>query len=371
MPDRGPTEIDLGAAVEAAFPDLDRLREAAEDTPLYVVGGSVRDLILGREPLGLDVAVEGDAATVARRLGGDVLEHEPFLTAVTTLGRIPLDLASTRTESYPQPGALPEVRPASLEEDLPRRDFTVNAMAWPLQGEPELIDPFSGRADLDAGLLRALHDRSFVDDPTRALRAVRYAARLGFELEPETADLLRKTDLSTLSPDRRAADLLRIVVEPEAAKGLRLAAQWGLVQLRHGADELLPAVDALLAEPPWSEVAARPRAMLVAALGPVGREAELAAASPARPSEGVELAGDARPEELLLARAMGGEWLDDYVRQWRDVALEIDGTDLTAAGIPEGPAIGRGLQAALRRKLDGEIAGREQELEAALEAARG
>jgi tRNA nucleotidyltransferase (CCA-adding enzyme) len=243
-------------------------------------------------------------------------------------------------------------------------------MALPLQGEPELIDPHSGRSDLEAGVLRVLHERSFIDDPTRALRAARYAARFDFELEPQTAELLRDADLGTVSGDRRAAELLRLASEPQAARGLQLAAEWGLLHLRHGADELLPAVDALLEKPPWSEVAARPRAMLVAALGPAGREAELAAAQPSRPSEGVELTRGARPEELLLARVMGAEWLDDYLREWRNVVLEIDGADLIDAGVPEGPAVGRGLEEALRRKLDGEIEDREDELQVALRAAR-
>jgi tRNA nucleotidyltransferase (CCA-adding enzyme) len=360
---------DLGRAVSSAIPELDRLREAAAGAPLYLVGGAVRDLLLGRSPENLDVAVEGDAVAVARRLGDGVVEHERFSTAETTLGVMEIDLTSTRTESYPAPGALPEVKPASLAEDLARRDFTVNAMAWPLQGEPELIDPHSGQSDIEAGLLRVLHERSFVDDPTRALRAARYAARLGLELEPQTAGLLRATDLGSVSADRRAAELLKLASEPAAARGLQLAAEWGLVRARHGAAELLPAVDALLAQPPWSEVAARPRAMLVAALGPIGREAELAAAGPSRPSEGVELAGGARPEELVLARAMGGVWLDDYVREWRGVTLEIDGADLLSAGVPEGPAVGRALGEALKQKLDGKIDGRDEELRAALDAA--
>jgi tRNA nucleotidyltransferase (CCA-adding enzyme) len=371
MSDPRPIEDDLGAAVSTAIPDLDRLREAAGGAPLYLVGGAVRDLLLGLPRSDVDVVVEGDAAEVSRRLGGEATEHERFSTAKASLGELEIDLASARAETYPAPGALPEVRPAELGEDLARRDFTINAMAIPLHAEPQLIDPHSGRADLEAGLLRVLHARSFVDDPTRGLRAARYAARFGFELEPGTAELLRESDLGAVSADRRAAELLRLASEPQAAQGLQLAGEWGLVRPRHGAEDLLPAVDALLAEPPWSEVAARPRGMLVAALGPVGREAELAAARPARPSEGVDLARDARPEELVLARAMGAEWLDDYLREWRDVALEIDGSDLIAAGVPEGPAVGRGLQEALRRKLDGEIAGREQELEAALQAARG
>ncbi|MDQ2939412.1 MAG: hypothetical protein M3R23_02655, partial [Actinomycetota bacterium] len=122
-------------------------------------------------------------------------------------------------------------------------------------------------------------------------------------------------------------------------------------------------------EPPWGKVAARPRAMLVAALGPAGREAELATAGPSCPSEGVELARGARPEELVLARAMGGAWLDDYVREWRGVTLEVDGSDLISAGVPEGPAVGRGLDEALKQKLDGKMDGRDDELRVALEAA--
>lgn len=370
MPNPSRSNADLGQLIESAVPGLDRLREAAGDVPLYLVGGAVRDLLLGRERGDLDVVVEGDAASVARRLGADAVEHDRFSTAKAALDGVEIDLASARAESYPAPGALPEVRPAGLQEDLARRDFTVNAMALSLRGEPELIDPHAGGPDLHAGLLRVLHDRSFVDDPTRALRAARYAARFGFELEPRTAELLREADLGTVSGDRRATELLRLAAEPEAARGLQLAAEWGLVRGRQGAAELLPAVDQLLSAPPWSEIAARPRVMLAAALGPPGREADLAASRPGSPSQGVELARGARPEELVLARAMGGEWLDDYIRRWRGVVLEIDGSDLVAAGVPEGPAVGRGLAEALRRKLDGEIGGRDEELRAAIDAAR-
>ena len=369
MPKPGSTGSELEKAVSAAIPELQRLRDAAAGQSLYLVGGAVRDMLLGRQRGDVDVVVEGDAAEVARRLGGEAVEHQRFATAKAWLGDLEIDLARARAESYPAPGALPEVRPAGLREDLARRDFTINAMALPLQGELELIDPYSGQADLEAGLLRVLHQRSFVDDPTRALRAARYAARFGFELQPHTADLMREADLGTVSEDRRATELLRLAAEPQAARGLLLAADWGLVQPRPDAGSLLAKVDELLSRPPWSEVAARPRAMLAAALGSPGREAELAAARPERPSQGVELARGARPEELVLARAMGADWLDEYVREWRSMGLEIDGSDLIAAGVPEGPAVGRGLREALRRKLDGEISGREEELRAALSAA--
>ena len=374
MPNPGPGDIDLAAALEGAVPERARLLEAAEGAPLYLVGGAVRDLLLGREPANLDVAVEGDAIEVARRLDVDMLEHERFLTATMTRdasqGPSRLDLTSTRTETYSQPGALPEVEAASLEADLGRRDFTINAIAIPLQGDPELIDPHDGEADLRRGELRVLHDRSFIDDPTRALRAARYAGRLDFRLEGGTSELIRDADLGTVSEDRRAAELLRIALEPKAARALRLASEWGLLRERPGAEELLPAVEELLSGQPWSDFAARPRTILVAALGPIGRERELAATQPASPSEAVALAATSRPEELVLARAMGAEWLDDYMEKWRSVTLEIDGADLIEAGIEQGPAVGIGLGEALRRKLDGEIDGRDEELEAALEAAR-
>jgi tRNA nucleotidyltransferase (CCA-adding enzyme) len=361
---------DLATALESAYPELAVVRERAADEPVYLVGGAVRDLLLGRGRADIDLVVEGDAAALAKRLGAGAIAHERFATAKVRLDGHEVDIAAARTETYAQPGALPEVEPASLADDLARRDFTINAMAVPLRGEPQLVDPHGGRADLEAGLLRALHPRSFADDPTRALRAARYAARFGFEPEPETAALLREADLSTVSADRRETELMRLAAEPEAARGFELLDEWGLVEPREGGVELAACVAELLSAPPWSEVAARNRAVLAAALGPAGGEEELATARPARPSDAVELARGSDPAELVLARAMGAEWLDSYVAEWRSVALEIDGEDLIAAGVAQGPALGRGLREALRRKLDGEIAGREQELATALAAAR-
>jgi tRNA nucleotidyltransferase (CCA-adding enzyme) len=359
----------LAESLRSAYPELAAIRDAGTD-PLYVVGGAVRDLLLGRGRADLDIVVEGDAAALAARLGAEPVSHERFATAKVLLDGHELDIASARSESYPHPGALPEVAPAAgIEADLGRRDFTVNAMAIPLRGEARLIDPHGGQADLDSGLLRVLHADSFVDDPTRAIRAARYAARFGFALEPGTAALLRAADLGTVSPDRRQAELSRLAAEPTAVRGLALLVDWGLLATREGGVELAGRVDDLLASPPWNEVAPRPQALL-AAVGPPGGEIALAGEAPERPSRAVELARGQDPVELVLARALGTEWLDDYVATWRAVELEIDGADLIAAGVPEGPALGRGLRAALRAKLDGEIAGREQELAKALAAAR-
>lgn len=358
---------DLAATLERVHPELAVVREEAGE-PVYLVGGAVRDLLLGLGRVDIDLVVEGDAAELAERLGAGHVSHERFATAKVELDGHEVDVASARSESYPHPGALPEVRPAALADDLARRDFAINAMAIPLQGEPELIDPLGGRVDLEAGLLRVLHPRSFEDDPTRAIRAARYAARFGFELEEGTGALLREADLGTVSADRREAEMARLAREPRAVRGFELLAEWGLLEPAPGGIELAAAADRLLSSPPWEGVAARESALLAAVTG--ARGSGLPRESPRRPSEAVLLAGRLDPVELVLARARGAAWLDRYLLEWRPVELEIDGEDLIAAGVPQGPALGRGLDEALRRKLDGEIDGREEELAVALAAAR-
>ncbi len=355
----------------AALAGIDRLREAATGIDAYLVGGAVRDLLLGRARADLDLAVEGDVSELAQRLGGKVRAHERFATAAVRVDDLEVDLATTRTETYPSPGALPEVRPAPLAADLARRDFTLNAMALPLGGDPGLIDPHGGLDDLRRGELRVLHPGSFVDDPTRALRAARYAARYGFELEPDTGRLLRLADLSTVSSDRVEAELRKLAGEPEPRRAFKLLGGWGVLELEPGALELAAAAGGVMAKEPWRQVAPRAEVVLAAVLGRgVDAAGELATARPERPSEIVELARGRTGAELALARGLGGEWLDRYVAEYRHVRLEVDGNDLIAAGIPEGPAIGHGLSAALRAKLDGEIEGASQELAAAAAAAR-
>ncbi|HEX6781368.1 MAG TPA: hypothetical protein VF125_04990 [Solirubrobacterales bacterium] len=362
---------DLGAALRHAHPELEAVRREARE-PVYLVGGAVRDLLLGRPRADVDLVVEGEAGALARRLGGAEREHERFGTVAVEVEGHEVDIATARTESYPEPGALPVVAPAAdVEADLARRDFTINAMAIPLAGEPRLIDPHGGRKDLDLGQLRVLHPRSFVDDPTRAIRAARYGSRFGFSPEPETFELLRRADLSTVSADRRQAELERLAAEPTGRVGLGLLAGWGLIDLREGGVELMRSVEELLKQPHWGELVPREQALIAAALGPEGAERVLASMPAPKPGEGVEVAERRDPVELILARALGANWLDRYLTSWSKVELEIDGTDLIAAGIPQGPAVGRGLRAAKSRRLEGQVSGREQELAAALEAARG
>jgi tRNA nucleotidyltransferase (CCA-adding enzyme) len=370
----GFNEIDaarLGESVDS-LPASERLHEIAERAPAYLVGGVVRDLLLGREIVDLDVAIEAPVDGLADLPGFELEREGLFLTGHLEEGDVRIDVAQARAETYPVPGALPEVRPASIAEDLERRDFSVNAMALPLSGERQLLDPHGGLTDLGDGLLRVLHERSFADDPTRALRAARYAARFGFELEPQTESLLRQADLATVSEERVENELRRIAAEQDPAAALSLIVEWGVLPtLDPSAPERVSEVARLAGSPPWSDWVDRDLAVMLAIVRPLPQIRELAAATPERPSEAVRLAAAWDPAQLLVARALGAEWLDDYAGELRHVRLEVSGDDLLAEGIPEGPAIGRGLEAALSGRLDGEIAGREQELRVALAAARG
>ncbi len=368
-----PDARELAARVDA-LPGIAEVRAALAGEPAYLVGGALRDVLRGLSgaDVDVDVAVEGDAIALARRAGTLVRAHERFGTATVEVAGARIDLAMTRRERYPEPGALPEVEPADIAADLARRDFTVNAMAFPLTGERRLLDPYGGARDLSAGVLRVLHPGSLRDDPTRALRAARYAARLGAGLEPETERLVRAADLSAVSADRVEAELRLIAAEERAIAALELLADWELAGIERGGPERARAALAVLNLDGWEDLDHRVEVVLAGALGDPERvegAKELAAARPERPSEAARLARGRDPVELVLARANGAEWLDPYVREWRDVRLEITGADLLAAGVPEGPAIGRGLAAALDAKLDEGVRGREAELAVALAAA--
>jgi tRNA nucleotidyltransferase/poly(A) polymerase len=202
------------------------VREAASDLsiPVWLVGGPVRDLLLDRKIRDLDFVVETGAerlaGEVARRSGGTLRTYETFLAhKVVFRDEPPIDIITTRREHYPYPGALPEVEPAQIEEDLHRRDFTVNAIAFALDGE-SIVDPAGGMADLDRRLIRVIHEESFVDDPTRIQRALRLAARLGFSIEDHTMTLLRaalrERRLDSVSRERVWHEMV-LAFEDEAA----------------------------------------------------------------------------------------------------------------------------------------------------------
>jgi tRNA nucleotidyltransferase (CCA-adding enzyme) len=387
---------------------MDDLRERLRELPcgrrlldavagmdgVHLVGGAVRDLLLGRRPRELDVVVEGDVGALAARLGAaaDHVAHDRFGTATVRCGDCRWDLAAAREETYARPGALPDVRGAGIAQDLLRRDVTVNALALDLSsGEVHAVE--HAREDLRAGRLRVLHDASFSDDPTRLWRVARYAARLGFELDPHTAALAEEAigggALATVSGARIGSELRLALTEPDPVAALESAVALGIAPwlapdraLAERALELLPAGegrrdllvlaaslaapgDALLAD---LEFTAPERAIVRACLTtPALDDARRAPSQLARALRGVPV------EAVALAGARGAaqparRWLDEL----RHVGLQITGGDLLAAGLAEGPDIGRRLQAALDLRLDGALAGgRDAELRAALDADPG
>lgn len=359
---------------------LGALREALGGVDSYVVGGTVRDLLEGGvSGPDIDIAVDGDLEALLTGLDRSPAiqieaTHSRFGAARILVEGRPVDLTRTRAETYSSPGALPEVSPAPIHRDLARRDFSVNAMAVPLASPGQLLDPFDGQLDLRERRLRVLHDASFTDDPTRAIRAARYAPRLGLVPDDTTLRLLRKADLTTVSADRREGELGRLAAEPTAPDGFALLAEWGLLELPADSLELVRAIDRLASEQPWIVLPeARGEAILLATGDAARTDAamKLARTEPERPSEAVRVARGHLPAELLVAAAAGAGWVDDYMSRWSSTALEIDGADLIAAGIPEGPAVGEGLRGALERKLDGGLrGGRDAELELAVALAR-
>jgi tRNA nucleotidyltransferase (CCA-adding enzyme) len=402
------------------------LSQARRREDVALVGGAVRDLLLGHWPRELDVTVAADAVGLARELAASVspserayghavtpIEHERFGTASVQWEYGRIDIAERRAERYPAPGALPEVAPGSVEEDLARRDFTVNAISLALGGRESgrVSAVEDAREDLASGLLRVLHERSFIDDPTRVLRLARYQARLGFAIEAHTEELAHAAiaggALDTVSRARVGAELRLALEEPDPLAALhaledlgvlaaldrtmrvdRELAERTLALLPADADRGLALLAASLLGGADARVAER-RNELFALLDGLEftageRERVIVAASRARelagemeraaqPSRLHEALAGVAPEAVALAGAVAGEGsaaeraAESWLRTLRAVRLSIDGADLLAAGVPEGPEIGRRLAAALAARLDGELdGGREAELAAAL-----
>ncbi|MDP2927368.1 MAG: CCA tRNA nucleotidyltransferase [Candidatus Omnitrophota bacterium] len=192
--------------------------------PAYLVGGCLRDLILGVKNLDLDIAIEGNgiifAQNLAQKLKSRLKTHERFGTAILILSDgLKVDIATTRQEKYPYSAALPVVNSGSLKEDLKRRDFTINAMAVSIavDKEQKIIDPFGGQDDLSSGRIRILHNLSFKDDPTRILRAIRFSQRFDFKIEPKTLLLLKEAIsdglLDKVNPHRMHDELILMLKE--------------------------------------------------------------------------------------------------------------------------------------------------------------
>jgi tRNA nucleotidyltransferase (CCA-adding enzyme) len=404
------TELAKIERLQAVFEAVAAVSEPFEG--VYLVGGTVRDILLGERSFDVDIAVEGDAIALANALaevlGGRVRPHEKFGTAVVLYGEDErVDVVTARTEFYDAPAALPSVEHASIREDLFRRDFTINAMAVSLKGDDlgRLVDPFAGRRDLEARTIRVLHNLSFVDDPTRIFRAIRYENRYGFRMDEHTLRLARGTIemglVGDLSSARLRDELVALLEEGEVDHSILRLAELGADHAIHphlAADEEAVALFASLRElrdryglpiPSWrlglaalarrlspdeaydwlQRLKVRRRdAEAIAAAVTVGPRLVERLHAGAEPAEVVALADPYAPDAPLFALALDElPPLHEYFERLREVRLEVSGADLAELGLEESPRVGEVLSELRRRKLNGEIDGRDSELAAARE----
>ena len=369
----------------------------------WLVGGGVRDALLGLPLVDLDVAAVGAtrefADAVAAALGGVVEAESQFNTFKLRVGGERVDIAMARRETYARPGALPRVSPGSIEEDLARRDFSINAMAVPVLKDTfgDLLDPLEGETDLRQRLVRVLTPRSFVDDATRILRAARYATRLDFAMDAQTEMMMSRdsTHLGDISGARIRGELERVFDEDRPAEILETLRDCGALQAIHPSldmpDDALAAIGRAARE--YTD-----RAMLMqgalAYCTPIAEHAALAGrlnmsaswvravADVGRVKDGMEaLAGDTFRLSDIHARLAGlydgaitsyAAYVDDRnvatrLHEYQCVIAglrpELTGDDLIALGLAQGPVVGMLLDELLRLRLDGRSFTREEELD--------
>ncbi len=394
---------------------LERLGQIAHHlgTRSFLVGGPVRDLILGTAPgdspqwdsplPDLDIAVEEGSrefgAAVAKKLGGRFVFHSRFLSGSVQLLSPPssllpshIDITQTRAETYEQPAVLPAVRPASIVGDLGRRDFTINSMALELTPGSfgAFIDPFDGRADVAQGRVRVLHARSFIDDPTRIFRCIRFAVRLGFKTEPQTLGLLRSAVEQRLpaflTPERILYELRLVCAEPRVAPMVRalirervLEAAWRWTPPRgflQGMAKLVRRVKSLGTVPGF-----RPADLLfiywlsvlpVTDRFPIRKEERDAAEAVAgfgklkpklrrklKPSAVYQALRGVPESALRILAVLESKAVSANIRAFLDgyskVRIATTGADLRAAGLKPSPAYREILDKLLFARLDGRI----------------
>jgi len=364
---------------------------------VYLVGGVVRDLLLGYPNFDLDLVVEGDAVKLAQQVAetsrAKLLAHHRFGTAKLRCGDFTLDLATARKEIYAKPGALPTITPGALNDDLIRRDFSINAMAvsLALNDYGELIDPYQGKNDLEHRLIRILNPKSFHDDATRILRAVRYEQRLGFGIEMQTAQLLKQgiPMLDTISGDRIRHELQLIFKEKLPELAIKRLGELGVLlrispslkgdgwisekfdsARRLNRPHQLPMLYFCLLIYSFSENqleqflahfntsttlsrSLRDTIRLKISLHLLDKPA-------IKPSEIYNLLREYEPlaiqaNAIATESSMAYQHLQLFLTKLRYVRISLNGGDLKRLGIPVGPEIGQILHALHRAKLDGEI----------------
>ncbi|MCX6057379.1 MAG: hypothetical protein NTW69_04405 [Chloroflexi bacterium] len=375
---------------------------AAMNMPCYLVGGFVRDILLGKSVNDLDIIVEGDAIqfgeSLVKKYGGKLTPHTKFRTAIWHLAPDTLDLITARNETYINPGALPTIKPSTIGDDLLRRDFTINAMAVRVDGEHfgELLDPLNGQADLEKKIIRVLHPRSFMDDPTRIFRAVRYEQRYGFILEHSTLRLINSecfAILNTLSGQRIRHEIDLIFTEENSLKILLRLSDLGVfnrfdpnmpkvnekylvlqnsippAEFAISVDRVLLGYLLWLLDSPVEVVNALSKRLdfkselSKAALAMVQLKNDLISRKDFKPS-----AWTIHLEKIPLA-AIYALWLitnepalKEFIVRWRHVKTKSTGDDLKAHGLPPGPRFGEILSQLRSAWLDGKVHSFEDEL---------
>jgi len=376
------------ARVRAAVPRI--IEAAAPEQRVALVGGVVRDLLRGAEPREVDVVVEGDGIAFAERLGaliGAPVRAYPAFGTATVSGRPPIDVASARCETYPTPGALPTVAPATLEQDLLRRDVTVNAIAAVIAGGDAgtLLDPTGGVEDVRAGRLRLVRADSFMEDPTRLVRVARYAERLSAApdapLEAAARAAVQAGAVSRISTARMvdavarvfeearpgqviarlaAWDVLEAIESGLAGDPVAMDAAWAIVEDEaRDADRVALGVGLLLGgvEPDrrraWLTAGGLERAPIRAALAVADADA-LRARIAGAPEADDDAACARVPIEAVVA--VGGPEAIAYLGRLRHIELAVDGDDVRRAAGIEGPDVGRALVALRRARIEGVVA---------------
>ena len=396
-----------GSLAPAACRLLRGIRELASrsDIPLYLVGGPVRDLLLGRPAVDLDLVMEGDAATlafeVAKELAGEVVSYRQFGTATVKVDQQRLDLVTARRETYLRPGALPKVTPSAIEDDLHRRDFTINAMAIRLSkpSHGQLLDPTGGMEDLERGLIRALHRGSFRDDATRILRAIRYEVRLDFCLESDTKEwllhALEEGILATVSADRLRREVGLILRGDRPVAILRQAGELGVLRSLYKPLGDASRLEALASDEGKEEpllylaalahpLSAREGEAFIARLSmPVRWAAAVRDLIVLRDSEGQLAAKELSPALLsrlldnrshaavkaltyLTPSAVVRDHLNRYLGHLRYVKPLLRGGDLMDMGVPQGPKVGQILSKLKDARLEGRVTTRKEETDLAM-----
>lgn len=385
---------------------LNLVAQVAESRGLqaYLVGGAIRDALLGLPVCDIDISVTGltpqFAEEAARALNGDIAVRSQFNTfAVDASGRH-IDLAMTRRETYSNSGALPTVFPGTIQQDLARRDFSINAMAVSINAASfgRLLDPFDGQSDLKTELVHVLHDASFRDDSTRILRAARYATRLGFTLETRTERILRRDSsyLDTISPARLRDEFERVLQESRAVSTLEMLYDLGVLRSINPALALGSQTSDALRRAEHSDYANKPSlylsiltySMTASERGRFVERLQLNArwrqtvldTGLARsriqddPSVGAFSCGEiywrlrALDEAAILGcsvyeeDSIAARRLTLYLRELRHTRQILSGSDLLALGVPQGPRIGELLHDLLEARLNREIDTRQDEI---------